>query len=99
MTSSELCDAAAESGISMDLSAAERILTKNNGYCEPLFELLGAEEIKAMDVSNYEGAQLIHDLNQPFQASMNERFTAVVDGSSLEHGFSISSRHLRIAWN
>jgi hypothetical protein len=89
VTSSELCDAAAEFGINMDLSAAERILTKNSGYCEPFFEFLGAEEIKAMDVSNYEGAQLIHDLNQPLQASMNERFTAVVDGGSLEHVFNI----------
>ena len=88
-TPCELCEAAAEFGMSMDLSAANRILTKNNGYCEPLFEFLGAQEIKAMDVSDYEGAELIQDLNHPIEASMQERFTAVVDGGSLEHVFNI----------
>jgi hypothetical protein len=85
----QLCEAAAEFGISMDLPVAERILTKNNGYCEPLFEFLGAEEVKAVDVSSYEGAEIIHDMNQPLPGSMNERFTSVVDGGSLEHVFNI----------
>jgi hypothetical protein len=86
---SQLCEAAAEFGISMNLSAAERILTKNNGYCEPLFEFMGAEKVDAMDLSNYEGAEFIQDLNKPLAASMKERFTAVVDGGSMEHVFNI----------
>lgn len=89
VTPSELRQAAEEFGIQMDQSAAERILSKTNGYCEPFFEFLGAEEIKAMDVSNYEGADLIHDLNRPLPESMKDRFTAVVDGGSLEHVFNI----------
>jgi hypothetical protein len=86
---SDLCRAAKEFGIGMEMSVAERILTVNNGYCEPFFEFLGAEEVKALDVSNYEGAQLTHDLNEPIPESLSERFTAVVDGGSLEHVFNI----------
>jgi hypothetical protein len=85
----ELCEAAGEFGIDLSIPAAEEILKKKNGYCEPLFELLGAEEIQSMDVSAYEGAGLIHDLNQPLPGSIRERFTAVVDGGSLEHVFNI----------
>jgi hypothetical protein len=73
VTPSELSDAASEFGFRMDLAAADRILTKNNGYCEPLLEFMGAKEVKALDVSNYEGAQLIHDLNQPLPQSISER--------------------------
>jgi SAM-dependent methyltransferase len=89
VTPGELHAAAREFGIDLTLAAAEEILKRNEGYCEPLFELLGAEIVQAMDVSSYEGATLIHDLNQPLPGSVRERFTAVVDGGSLEHVFNI----------
>jgi len=34
-------------------------------YAEPFFRALGARELKSMDNSTYEQADLIHDLNQP----------------------------------
>ena len=89
VSSKDLCKAADEFGIELSHVAAERILARNNGYCEPLFELLGAEEVQALDVSNYEGAGLIHDLNRPIPESIHERFSAVIDGGSLEHVFDI----------
>ena len=89
VSAGELCEAASEFGIKLSVASAEEILKSKNGYCEPLFELLGAEVVKSMDVSDYEGAGLIHDLNQPLPDTMLERFTAVVDGGSLEHVFNI----------
>lgn len=71
------------------MTLSKLILTKNNGYCEALLEFMWAEEIKAMEVSDYEGAELIQDLNQPIQASILERFTEVVDGGSVEDVFNI----------
>jgi SAM-dependent methyltransferase len=56
-------------------------------YAEPFFRELGAKELKSLDHSDYEHADLIHDLNRPIPASMRERFDVVVDGGSLEHVF------------
>ncbi len=62
-------------------------LTTRGGYAEPFFELLGANEVASIDASSYEGATLVHDLNDPIPDDWKGRFTAVVDGGSLEHVF------------
>jgi hypothetical protein len=49
---------------------------------------LGAREITACDASPYEGAQIVHDLNQPATPEMKERFDVVIDGGTLEHVFN-----------
>jgi hypothetical protein len=49
--------------------------------------MLGAEEIISIDASSYEGASFIHDMNQPIPDKLKNRFTAVIDGGSLEHIF------------
>jgi hypothetical protein len=59
------------------------------GWADSLFYLLGASEVDAMDASDYEGATLIHDLNIPVPADLNERFDVVFDGGSLEHIFNV----------
>lgn len=89
VTPREIRDAANEFGIQMTAAAAEKIVVERNGYCEPLFEFLGAKDVQAMDISPYEGAKLIHDLNCPTLGGVAERFTAVIDGGSLEHVFNL----------
>lgn len=54
-----------------------------------LRDALGAEDVTALDVSAYEGAGLLHDLNVPVPAAWEERFDAVIDGGSLEHVFDV----------
>jgi hypothetical protein len=56
-------------------------------HAEPCFLSLGAKQVYAMDVSNFEGATFIHDLNQPIGAELRERFDVVYDGGTLEHVF------------
>jgi hypothetical protein len=57
-------------------------------YAEPLFEMLGAEEVRSFDAADHEGATDLHDFNQPIDEKYKKRFTAVLDGGSLEHIFN-----------
>ena len=43
-----------------------------------------------LDASNYEGAALIHDMNQPIPDTLRERFSVVFDGGTLEHVFNVT---------
>lgn len=49
---------------------------------------LGAKEVIACDISGYEGATLVHDLNRPVPAEQEERYDAVIDVGTLEHIFN-----------
>jgi hypothetical protein len=44
---------------------------------------LGAKNVSSMDVSGYEGATIVHDLNLPVAPALHERFDAVIDGTSM----------------
>ncbi|HWX22485.1 MAG TPA: methyltransferase domain-containing protein [Candidatus Binatia bacterium] len=55
---------------------------------EILGRVLGAKTVSSMDASAYEQATLIHDLNRPVPAEMEERFDVVIDGGTLEHVFN-----------
>ena len=56
-------------------------------FAEPFFRSLGASEIMALDYSDYEGADLVHDLNAPIPSAWKDRFDVVCDGGTLEHVF------------
>lgn len=49
---------------------------------------LGAKNASSMDASSFEGARLVHDLNQPVPSEFEERFDVVIDGGTLEHVFN-----------
>jgi SAM-dependent methyltransferase len=49
---------------------------------------LGASSVEALDYSDYEGAQHVHDMNEPVPEAMVERFDVVYDGGALEHIFN-----------
>ena len=49
---------------------------------------LGARQVTACDISGYEGATLIHDLNQPIPSEHEEQYDAVIDNGTLEHIFN-----------
>lgn len=68
--------------------SATQFLTDSKGYAEKLFEFLGADEIVAIDNSDYEGAAIVTDLNSPIAATLKNRFTAIFDGGCLEHIFN-----------
>lgn len=59
----------------------------DTGYAEPVFKSLGARSVASLDVSAFEGARYVHDLNQPIGPELRERFDVVYDGGTLEHVF------------
>lgn len=61
---------------------------KRRPYSEPFFKVLGAKSIKSMDFSDYEGAELIHDLNNPVSKEFERRFDFICESGSLEHIFN-----------
>ena len=49
-------------------------------HAEPLLEAIGFSEIRSLDASGYEGATLVHDLNQPLPAALGGTTSFVYDG-------------------
>jgi SAM-dependent methyltransferase len=64
-------------------------------FADEFFRFLGAEDLVSVDNSDYEGATLIHDLNQPFPENWLRHFDFVLDGGTLEHVFNypLALRH------
>jgi len=52
------------------------------------FKLLGVDSIETMDVSNYEHADIIHDLNTKVPKKLEERYDAIFDFGTTEHIFN-----------
>jgi SAM-dependent methyltransferase len=59
----------------------------DTGFAEPVFKSLGAKNVYAMDFSDFEGAEFVHDLNQPLPDKLKQHFDMVYDGGTLEHVF------------
>ena len=70
------------------VALAKGYLAQNHEYADALFRLLGCEDLDAIDYSDYEGAQLIQDLNVPIPDELKERYDLVYDGGTLEHVFN-----------
>lgn len=69
----------------------EEIITnfyKKNQFSEPLIEYLGATNCQSMDFSDFENANIVHDLNKPIDDSLKHKFDTVIDGGTLEHVFN-----------
>lgn len=60
-------------------------------YAEPFFRRLGATSVDSIDVSDFEGATIIADLNRPLPQDLRRRFSVVYDGGTLEHVFDIAT--------
>ena len=54
-----------------------------------LLKALGAEEVNALDVNAYEGADLIWNLNDPVSPCLHGHFDFILDGGTLEHVFDL----------
>lgn len=52
-----------------------------------VFRALGIESIRALDVSDYEDAEIVHDLNEPLPPHLHGCADFVVDGSTLDNVF------------
>lgn len=53
------------------------------------FPALGFDAVSALDVSGFEWADVLHDLNAPLPAELHGRYDFVFNGGSLEHVFHL----------
>lgn len=51
---------------------------------------LGFESVRSLDNSDFEGAEIVWDLNLPVYDSLVEQFDVVFDGGTMEHVFNTS---------
>jgi SAM-dependent methyltransferase len=77
------------SGYLISANTAGALLDPARLYCEEFFAILGAKEILAVDLSAFEGAQIIHDMNLPIPSALDSSFDVVYDGGTLEHIFNL----------
>lgn len=54
------------------------------------FQLLTGHPSVALDISGYEGAEYVWDLNKPIPQHLKNVFGTVIDSGSLEHVFNVS---------
>lgn len=57
-------------------------------YADGFLTSIGAKDFQVLDVSDYEGAKVIHDLNLPIPESLREKFSVVMDIGTSEHVYS-----------
>jgi hypothetical protein len=65
-----------------------KILSEKGGYAETMLKMLGCEDIDSLDYSNYEGANILHDMNLPIPDQYKEKYSTVLESGSLEHIFN-----------
>lgn len=64
---------------------------------EFLRQFLGAQTVNVLDVSDFEQADLIHDMNAPVPESWHGQYDVVIDGGSLEHIFNVPTAFANLA--
>jgi hypothetical protein len=57
-------------------------------YIEPFLEMIGAKDMASVGASTFEGATIVHEMNQPIPIEMKNRFSVAVDFGTLEHVFN-----------
>lgn len=63
-------------------------LPQSGDFGESVFQILGANEIMSIDHSDFEGATIVHNLNDPIPQQYFNRYSVVFDGGTLEHVFN-----------
>ena len=69
----------------------------NSKYADDFLVSLGATEVLSMDASDYEQANIVHDLNRPISIDHWNTFDTIIDGGTLEHVFHIPNALTNIA--
>jgi len=60
-----------------------------NASDQAVLRALGAEQVLALDYADFEGAELVCDLNQPVPESWWRRCDGILDSGTLEHVFAL----------
>lgn len=67
-------------------------IIQDDGFTENFwFSLCGCKNVDSIDISDYEGANILLDLNEPIPQKYENKYMAVIDGGLLEHIFDFPS--------
>src|SRR3954454_8629360 len=66
-----------------DKRASIEDIKGTTGYSEEFFKYLGSRTIKSLDFSGFEGAEIIHDLNNPVPRELSDQFDCIFDGGTI----------------
>ena len=72
----------------IDNDEITHILGGTNYFADNLFRKMGADVIDSIDHSAFEGATIVHDMNQPVPEALKNKYSMVFDGGTLEHVFN-----------
>ena len=84
ITESEVRKVFGEFGVTLNMQTELSSLLRQE-FADDLFREIGGAKMQSIDISDYEQADFIQDLNQPLNSELHERFSLLVDGGSLEH--------------
>lgn len=62
-------------------------MRQSDGFSETFLDTVGYPGAETMDMSDYEGATILHDLGQPLPAKLRGKFGVIIDGGTTEHVF------------
>lgn len=81
------------------LGPADRERLAQNIHQRTLFQLLGyaRSKVRSMDISDFEGCDIVHDLNEPVASTLHDRFDLIVDAGTIEHVFSLKDAFFNVA--
>ncbi|MGH7249937.1 MAG: class I SAM-dependent methyltransferase [Minisyncoccia bacterium] len=65
-----------------------KLADKNGRDASWLWRELKAARVDSLDAGDYEGANIVHDLNNPLPVNFNGLYDAVIEGGTLEHVFN-----------
>ena len=62
-------------------------LGKHHGFVSDkrFFQMFGIDSLSCLDVTDYEGAEIIHDLNFPVPEELHGKFDFIIDGGTFDH--------------
>ena len=60
---------------------------KQHGFVSDhrFFQMFGVSSLSSMDVTDYEGANIVHDLNYPVPKELWGKFDFIIDGGTFDH--------------
>jgi hypothetical protein len=76
--------------IQTEFGLSKKSLPLDSKYADEFLSLLGINNPHILDVSDYEGATVLHDLNTPIPPALTGKYSTVIDIGASEHVYNIS---------
>ena len=69
----------------------ETIFREDGWHSDNFIKYLGADLVDSMDYSDFEQANIIHDLNKPVPKELENKYDIIFDGGTIEHVFDVKT--------